>query len=196
MLSEKLKELTQVNHLLLERKLISEMRSMVTAQEYASLLSAFYSFFGGLELGIEKYFGENELPDYEQRRKSSALAADLTTLGFSLPELAEGPELPEIHNKFQALGCLYVIEGSTLGGRMISKMIMPALPEVARESFSFFQGYGEQTMPMWLRFKAALDTSLTPVKRNHEGMIIQAANETFLKFSQWFDSCKAVKLID
>lgn len=190
MLSEKLKELTQENHLLLERKLVSEMKSIGHIKEYASLLSAFYSFFGGLERGIEKFIGVHDLPDCAQRRKSSSIAADMGSLGYSLPDLASAHELPEIRNKFQALGCLYVIEGSTLGGRMISKMILPRLPVDAQGAFTFFQGYGDQTMPMWLVFKDTLNDSLTPIKRNQESMLIEAANETFLKFSTWLDAHK------
>lgn len=196
MLTEKLKEITQENHLNLERKLVAKMKLISAPSEYGALLSAFYSFFGGLELGIERYLGENEFPDYGKRRKSSAIAADLTSLGYTPPELAGENELPLIQNKYQALGCLYVIEGSTLGGRMISKMLMPRLPEEATGAFTFFQGYGDQTMPMWLLFKEYLDKPDAPLKRNQESMIIQAANETFLKFSTWFDTRQIEMPID
>ena len=184
MLAEKLKEDTKANHQLLEKRLIAKMQAMRSEKDYAGLLILFYSYFGGLELAINQHFDAARLPDYHLRRKTKAIANDLEHLGAALPKLATGSQLPAITNHFESLGALYVIEGSTLGGQIITKMLMQQLHATGTPGFSFFSGYGDDTMRMWQAFKLILDD---PFNIPNPGVIIQAANDTFLKFGLWFD---------
>jgi heme oxygenase len=184
MLSEKLKADTKTNHQLLEKKLVAFIRSVKTADDYINLLSLFYSYFGGLEQQINDNFDIAALPDYAIRRKTVALANDLEQMGAPVQALTTGAELPAISNHFEALGALYVIEGSTLGGSMISKMMQQQLQGEQHLGLSFFNGYGGDTMPLWQKFKLTLDDDKNT---SHEDVIIRSANETFLKFSQFFD---------
>jgi len=184
MLSEKLKENTKSNHQLLEKKVVGQLKAMRSKQDYAKLLTLFYSFFGGLELAINQCIDTSNLPDYAQRRKTSALADDLEQLGAALPKFACGDEIPQINNHLQALGALYVIEGSTLGGKIISKMVSQQLNLTDASGLSFFNGYGDQSEYMWGIFKQSIDQPLSPAD---EEQVIQSANETFLQFGLWFD---------
>ena len=72
MLSEELKLNTKQQHQNLEKKMLSKMKLISNEQEYAALLSLFYSFFGGIELSADKYIDLTILPDYYHRRKSAA----------------------------------------------------------------------------------------------------------------------------
>lgn len=184
MLSEKLKENTKQYHQLLEKKMVVKMKSITTLSEYVQLLSLFYSFFGGLELSIDRYIDTTLLPDYAQRRKSSALANDLLALSASLPLFALKNNLPEIRDHIQCIGALYVMEGSTLGGKVIAKMMLQQMEVTNMPGLSFFNGYGEHTMAMWQIFKQSIDT---PLSGTEQDIIIQSANDTFLQFSNWFD---------
>ena len=184
MLSEKLKEHTKQHHQLLEKKMVAQMRSITSQQEYAKLLGLFYSFFGGLELSIDKYIDLALLPDYPQRRKSTALADDLLQLSANLPLFALRNDLPEIRDHIQSIGALYVMEGSTLGGKIIAKMMLQQMNVTEMPGLTFFNGYGEQTMSMWLTFKKSIDT---PLSSTEIEIIIKSANDTFLQFSNWFD---------
>jgi len=114
---------------------------MQTTEDYISLLQVFYSFFGALEDRINVYIGSAELPDHLQRRKSEALAIDIRTLGGILPQKAALSDIPEIDDHLQAFGALYVMEGSTLGGQIISQMIAKQLG-IQDKGISFFQNYG------------------------------------------------------
>jgi heme oxygenase len=188
MLSEELKESTKKNHQLLEKALVSKIKAIRSEKEYAELLTLFYSYFGGLESCINEVIDGNLLPDNEQRRKTQALANDLEHLGFKSPERATGDDLPQLNTHLQALGALYVIEGSTLGGKIISKMMQQQLGLDA-QSLSFFTGYGDKTEHMWDAFKMALNKdNLQP---GQQAEVIAAANETFLKFGQWFEKVKS-----
>jgi len=66
-----------------------------------------------------------------------------------------GEFLPEIKNTAQAFGALYVIEGSTLGGQIIKKMVQKQLCMEGNNGLSFFDGYREATSDMWQVFKGA-----------------------------------------
>ena len=183
MLSEKLKENTKLNHQALERKLIARMRTLKSKEDYAKFIALFYSYFGGLELSINKYLDLSQLPDYGRRRKTSALADDLSLLGEKLPVLYAKSALPKINNHCQAFGALYVIEGSTLGGRVICKMLSEQMDMTGFSEMLFFNGYGDQTASMWQIFKQSMDQPVYKLK--HE-IVIESANHTFIKFGNCF----------
>ncbi len=183
MLSEILKTQTSVNHLLLEKKLISFMKTIRTEADYTRFLALFYGYFGALELSINKCLNASIIPDYENRRKTEALKIDLKILNQEDLKLAASELLPVIENHLQSLGALYVIEGSTLGGKIISKMIKQQLKTEVM-AFTFFTGYGDQSANMWNSFKHILNSITQP---DQIGIIVESANVTFQKFSFWFD---------
>jgi heme oxygenase len=185
MLSDQLKEYTKTNHRLLEGKIITRIKAIAKTDDYIQLLLIFYTFFGGLELLIDKSLDTSVIADYLHRRKTASLAADLFHLHTSVKPLAAINYLPVIRNNLQSLGALYVIEGSTLGGSIINKMIHDKLKLTANDGFTFFGGYGGQTIPMWQTFKQSINQLL--LNAGEETIIIEAANETFLRFSNWVD---------
>jgi heme oxygenase (biliverdin-IX-beta and delta-forming) len=189
MIAEQLKEYTAANHQQLEKMLVKQMKAVRSADDYVSLLQVFYSYFGGLEEQIKLHIGLTELPDHASRRKSDALAADISSLGGTPAEKATAQALPQIDNALQAFGALYVIEGSTLGGKIISKMMAQQLGITDNKGLSFFKGYGDQTDAMWDAFKQNLNKY---VKSEGEAAeVIEAANQTFLKFADWFTGFKS-----
>lgn len=185
MLSKELKEATKVNHQLLEKQLIAIIKAIHNKQDYAKLLVTFYGFIAGLEININAYIDLSVLPDYAQRRKSAALANDLQLLGVALPPLPNANALPPINDHYQALGALYVLEGSTLGGKIICKMIQQQLELTDMSELTFFYGYGEETDSMWQRFKDTLNNAQNESKKDN---IIQSANDTFVLLKQWFNA--------
>ena len=145
------------------------------------MLYIFYSYFGGLELIIQHHLALSRIPDYQQRRKANTLITDIDQLSGKIPALAPLHFLPDISSHAQAMGALYVIEGSTLGGRIITQMITSQL--AITDGLAFFGAYAEETMAMWLRFLTVLNQE----EELSDKQVIEAANETFLKFSEWFD---------
>ena len=181
MLSEEIKNRTKSMHQLTEKKLVAKMRLINDKKDYASFLNLFYSYFGALELQIKKVLITDRLPDYSLRRKTNLIAEDIITLGFTPSTFAEAKMLPEVNDHLQALGALYVIEGSTLGGQIISGMISKKLN--SEEGFLFFKGYENESHQMWRKFINVLnDPANKPAEK-----IINTAIETFLKFSEWID---------
>jgi heme oxygenase len=177
LLSEKLKIATLAAHQQLEKQLVLQLRSMHSKEDYILILQWFYSYFAGLEKKIIHYISSEQLPDMPQRRKSGNLLLDLTVLDGKIPTIATNNYLPEITNQHQAFGALYVMEGSTLGGQVICKMIEKKLGTNTGQFF--FQGYGDHTQTMWTLFKQVLDG------QPGQDLIIKSADETFVKFSSW-----------
>ena len=154
-------------------------------QDYLKILSLFYSYFSGLESLIDKFISKDQLNDYASRRKSQSIANDITYFEGSLPVKATDDDLPAIANHLEAFGALYVIEGSTLGGSIIARIMRKQLDTQSDDGFTFFDGYGDQTEEMWSSFKSALIKQTQTEEENQ--LIIKAANETFLKFSSWIN---------
>ncbi|MFD0795747.1 biliverdin-producing heme oxygenase [Mucilaginibacter litoreus] len=190
MLSEILKEETRENHQQLEKMLIGKLKAVSGVKDYADLLKYFYGYFGGLEDQINQAIDPDLLPDNADRRKTQSIAEDIKALGETVPAKANSDTLPRIKNHLEALGALYVIEGSTLGGKIISKMMEQQLA-LNGAGLSFFTGYGDRTGQMWETFKQVLDQQAANPEQ--EAVVIAAANETFLKFGEWFARNKTVK---
>ncbi|MEO8961995.1 MAG: biliverdin-producing heme oxygenase [Ginsengibacter sp.] len=183
MLSEELKLRTKERHQQLEVKVITAIKLIHHRNDYARLLQLFAGYFGSLEDLIEQNLNLDMLTDYRLRRKAAALQADLISMNVPLPKKIGSENLPTIKNSLQAIGALYVMEGSTLGGRIIRKMVADKLPN--ENAFSFFEGYGEKTNDMWKSFKASIDAIVLNNKETN--VVIDSANETFYKFSFYFD---------
>lgn len=185
MLAEQLKKDTLTNHQQLEKMLVGRMKAIRSKEDYINLLQLFYSYFGGLEKLIDLHLDKSALPDYDQRRKSASLAHDISALGEVPQEVATGAALPAVTNHLQAMAALYVIEGSTLGGKFISKMIAQQLNITDGAGLLFFNSYSDNTEAMWNMFKEVLNKQSTSAIESAE--VISAANETFARFKAWAD---------
>lgn len=163
------------------------MRLVKAPEDYLRILSLFYGYFSGLESLIDKFIGTDQLHDYTSRRKSQSIANDIIYFEGSLPVQAIDEDLPVITNHLEAFGALYVIEGSTLGGSIIARIMRKQLNMQSNNGFEFFDGYGDKTQDMWNSFKSTLVKQTQTEEENQ--LIIKAANETFLKFSHWINKC-------
>ncbi len=112
---------------------------------------------------------------------------DLNTLS-NRPDVNLCEKLPDIRTAAQAFGCIYVMEGSTLGGKIIYNTLKKQLDLDKMRGASFFYGYGPETGIRWKTFGESLQTFATGSGADEE--IIAAANDTFLKFEQWMQISK------
>lgn len=180
MLSTAIKEATKEAHLNLEKKVIQKMKAIRSDADYADFLKHFYAYFNQVEQAIAPYITTELLPDHAERRNSSYLKQDIEALGSNVDDLPAATA-PEIKSTIEALGALYVMEGSIMGGPIIVKML---------EKFgiikgvSFFSGYGEATGQMWGKFVAVLNAQAN--NEAEEQQAITTANDTFSNFGEVF----------
>lgn len=128
----------------------------ITLMEYKRLIHVLYTFHRQYEAPVfeqvEKIFPENF--DLKRRIKLTRLEKDMTALN----SVAEPGDSAEILNAAIALGFLYVMEGSTLGGQVIVKSLMKQSFIVDTHALHYYTGYGEKTGLMWKEFKDTLDS--------------------------------------
>ena len=117
---------------------------------YRRLLMRFLALQQPLEATLNRHLSGTEI-NLQERKKSHLLAADLRVLGvpdYEIHAITWRPA-PPIQNEAEALGALYVSEGSTLGGMQIRAMISDALALDAETGCAFFAGYKDRTHEMW-----------------------------------------------
>lgn len=179
-----LKQATAPRHASTEKALIKHIKGIRNAQDYASLLYCMYGYFAPMEAHIEA-LSVTLIPDTQQRRKASRIPEDLQALGFPAPQHIAA-KLPVLHSTAEALACQYVLEGSTLGGAVIKKMISGQCPAIPETAFSFFSGYGEHNRDMWLSFLNSFNAAITTDTDTR--LAIDAANACFTGLEEWIDT--------
>ena len=186
MISITIKKATKKAHLDLEKKVIRKLKAISNEQDYADFLSYFYAYFSHLEKAMGPFIDESLIPHYNDRRNSSYLKRDLETIGYgdsSLPDTA----VPEIHNHLEALGALYVMEGSIMGGQIIVKILEK---QGITRGVSFFSGYGSDNSKRWKAFTDAMDENVT--SEAQKNTVLRVAEETFSCFGKVFDHGKKI----
>lgn len=181
----RLRQATSPFHEAVEKH-VDVLRPDVASAEYRDLLGRFYGFYAPLELRMAEVPSLNAAcPDYPKRRKTARLEQDLCELGLSADAVARLPrctELPALATVADALGCLYVTEGATLGGAIISRHVFTVLGITAETGCAFFTSYGEERGSMWKGLAEILNTiSEEPNKL----AAIQSACATFQTFDTW-----------
>lgn len=187
MLSTNIKEATKAAHQQLEKTVVLRLKAIRSEADYAELLKNFYTYFSTLEKSFAPYMTAAVLPDYQERRHASFLKADIEALGFTTEELP-APAVPAITNVLQALGAMYVMEGSIMGGSLIVQMLAKG---GIINGVSFFSGYGQRTGEMWGKFVAAMNVQAQTA--GDEAIAIETANETFRRFGDVFESLNILK---
>ncbi len=182
MTSLELKENTENIHKEAEKVMIAWLRKIRTQKEYVEFLNWMYAFYGPLEDRIKLLLTSDIFPDMEKRSRADFLLRDMEAAGIPLPAPEICRDLPELNSFGKALGALYVVEGSTLGGRVIAGMLSRQLG--SEKNLSYFNSYGNETGSMWLSFKAFLDGPLDP---NIVQDIRSSAKATFLTFKTWIE---------
>lgn len=163
----------------LENTLLPYIDRIRSREDYTRLLQAFYGYVLPVQEKIMLHIDQRSVPDIGLRRNAGLLEKDLHELGGAAPqEFCQ--DLPPIRSHAEALGALYVLEGSTLGGKIISKMIAGKLDSSA--GLKFFNGYGEKTGTMWKEFLLRLQENDHP---DHNGTIVESVQSTFLLFDKW-----------
>jgi heme oxygenase len=177
----RLKSETRDVHESLERDL-NLLRPDLTLERYRSIVELFYGFHQPWEQAIKPLVAEH-LPDFvEPRTKIPKLLEDLAYLGSEPAKLPVCKALPDCLEWPNLLGGLYVTEGATLGGQVISRQLEQMLGLSARRGTAFFSSYGLRVGPMWRSFCTTLQAQ-TPLEE--EDVVVQAARETFIRMHAW-----------
>ncbi|GBU18586.1 MULTISPECIES: biliverdin-producing heme oxygenase [Methylobacterium] len=155
-LRHRLREETAAPHEALERDLDWQAR-VASLDGYRDLLARLRGFHATLEPEIAGALGDDAFLD--PRRRIEALDADLACLGLT-PAAVEALPRPQslgLAGPDEALGALYVFEGSTLGGILIGRHVRALHGLSPEEGCAYYAGRGERAGPMWRSFCERLD---------------------------------------
>jgi heme oxygenase len=149
---------------------------------YRRVIECLYGFWHGWQPRVAALLQDEAL--VRPRQRLHLLEADLAALGLSASQRAALPlcPLPDLEDARQALGSLYVMEGSTLGGRIIRRNVERRLGFDDRAGCAYFTGYGAETGLMWRSFLTRLDAAPT----DHAERIGTGASATFECLADWF----------
>jgi heme oxygenase len=158
------------------------MSSTLDRARLAAVLTLLHSFWRSAEDGLDAW-AQREPADaagleWPTRRRGALFAADLRALGAEPAD--DVPQLPPVAGTDDALGRLYVLEGSTLGGTFIHRHLA-TLPDLAATGrLRAFSPYGTETGAMWHSFRR-----FTRARTQDPQRVVATAGATFRSLAEW-----------
>lgn len=176
----------QLHHLLDHHVLLAPLlRADLDHLAYRAALRALHAINAPLEARLADYLAARHPAfDYAGRRRADALAADIRWLGSEPPPPAwDGPA---IRNDAELAGCLYVIEGSNLGGQVIYRQVAERLGVTPEGGGRYFHGHGGRAREVWDDFWHFAATICPP---DAHGEAAAAAAGLFGDYLRLLDAC-------
>lgn len=180
-LLSRLRSDTRPQHEALEQNAFNQALTAgtLTAPTTAHFLAKMYGFLAPYEAALHQHAAAF-LPAWElaARQRAHLILEDLE-LTAPAPGLPWCPHMPPLHTRAQLLGAMYVVEGSTLGGQVITRQLAQAgIPLRA-----YFSGYGALTGSRWKAFCHLLVEAAPAAADQDE--IVASACLTFKRLDQW-----------
>ncbi|WP_394772830.1 biliverdin-producing heme oxygenase [Flavobacterium sp.] len=174
---EKLKNQTAQAHKKLESLPVSAsiLSPNMEMGDYYNYLSLMYDVHISIQEVVFPLLADL-IPDLKEREKTQLINDDFAYLNYKKNKTIPVLTKSDISIPF-ALGILYVVEGSSLGGRFILKNLetIPGLDH--QKGVAYFTGYGNKTGSYWKNFLNIL-TSYQE-QNNNEDEIIKGAVYAF-----------------
>ncbi len=165
------------------RELIS---SDLTLEAYGEILLRYHALIATIECCLGAYHDawDHYAYDPNSRVKLPRIEQDLRTLNLEPrpPVNVLGTERL-LTDSFPAMvGTLYVTEGSSLGGQVISRHLKQHLGLSPDNGAAYFNGYGPDTREHWRAFQNFLKAFASEYSE-HE-VVVHAANHAFKTFDR------------
>lgn len=150
---------------------------------YAAHLAALAGFHLPLE---QRLFAAHDwvglgLPDAASRPRAALLEADLRALGVDPAALPRCAALPDVSGLPRALGAMYVLEGSRLGGQVLARQVARTAGDIPTR---FLVGAAADTGARWASFCRFAETRSAAIP-SAIGQAAEAAVETFAALAVW-----------
>jgi len=179
-LREALRQSTRADHERVDRLLKLDSPELTLAR-YGEFVRCAHAFHAAMEPAFEGGPLEAWGIDMERRSKRAWLEDDLRHLALApLPP----PETPPPRTKPALLGRAYVLEGATLGGRVLLERLSPRCGISPGGGATYLAGYAAETGRMWRSFVSALDAA--PLTAAEAAACIAGARETFAAYEALF----------
>jgi heme oxygenase (biliverdin-IX-beta and delta-forming) len=175
------------------------MSASLTHDGYRQRLEQFYGFYAPLEKALKDSIAHQHHTSGEPNilrgtrsalsfrlNKTALLQHDLHHLGVVTQNIPLCRELPPLEAQAEVLGCIYVMEGATLGGQMITRHVLATLGITPETGGRFFHGYGDDTGKMWQGMRQLLVSGASDTRT--ENIIVATAITSFACLRRWCQS--------
>ena len=190
-----LRDATHQDHVRLNRHplLVGITKADYSLATYHRVLKTYFRFYEQIEYAFTQYLSvfpvytdaDHKPFDYQPRLKLPWLRQDLHHARIEPASIPAANASVDITSTAELVGILYTIEGSSLGGEVISQHISRNLGLTPDAGGRFFYGYGKQILPMWREFESFMDFALTsPSEMEAAGL---AARKTFNRMEKMLD---------
>lgn len=156
---------------------------------YRAMLERFYGFHAAWEAEVAPLIADRAF--FDPRRKVGLLRRDLRALGLDervIDTLPRCAALMPLDDAASAFGAMYVVEGSTLGGAVISKHVGRTLGIGPDSGCAYFRSYGPDIARMWSAFRERLLALSSPER---DDLIVASAQRTFGVLQGWLSQEQA-----
>lgn len=192
MILSQLKAQTSALHERLEAAL-DLLNSDLTVRDYRSLLKDFYGFYRPLETGLKSFEVGLESAGVgpAARRKLPSLRRDLLSLGLTEDDIGALPlcaYTPRVEDVASAFGCMYVTEGATLGGQLLTRHFAAKFALTPENGCAFFGSYGPLVGARWREFGSALEEFAR--REGGAAAMVAAARATFTTLETWLTEAR------
>jgi heme oxygenase (biliverdin-IX-beta and delta-forming) len=143
--------------------LIDRLSSM---RRRANMLAGYHHFHHAAEAAIAPFLAAIADLDFVARRRCQMIADGLGILGQEV-SLDRATSF-RISTRDEAFGALYVLEGSSLGGRVILKELKRR--GASLKGLGFLDPYGFNTAPRWRSFLAILDREVVSGEQQRDAV--------------------------
>jgi heme oxygenase len=152
---------------------------------YCQILIRLYGFHKPLQHALPraaKFYSSTVFALVATYKPADRIVEDLKALGCTNEEIVASPvaELPPIRSEGHLLGCLYVREGSTLGGRVLAGKLDHLLGD-STAGRQFFTGTRENAL-IWKKVRDEIERAAA---EGHLTDMIDGACTTFAAFERW-----------
>jgi heme oxygenase len=177
-LFSRLKSATEQEHRDIEA-IIDPMKNFCSLPAYKAHLIKTWMLYQSMEAELAGVDWSAIGIDFDARRKTPLLEEDLRFL--QVPHASEASVHSLLHRADPefAIGCLYVLEGATLGGQFISRHLAK-LGIGPTSGGLFFNGYGAKTGEMWKSFQTS--AALYCTTEDQIELAVTGAKATFGRF--------------
>jgi heme oxygenase len=158
-------------------------------EQHREWCAIFLGFLAPLEERLIATLGEVHPFLLGRAQKAAWLREDLLALGLdraAIDALPRCTDLPAVDTPEKALGALYVFEGSTLGGQLISRHLESVVGLKDGAGYRYFRSYGPDVGRRWKEFGALMLQHSNP---RADAEIVAAANDTFARLHAWCLAC-------
>lgn len=159
----------------------------LTIDAYAKILTRLYGFVLPAENMIRDMIGtQNIFPDYGIRKRIPHLEKDLAFLGLPKHDLQGVPDctiIPQLDTVPKAIGCLYLFEGSRLGGLVLAKALREQFRLENYQGYAYFASDGQDVPELWRSFRFFVEDYVA--KGGNGTEIIDTATSSFAALNSW-----------